>query len=143
MTVPILQAFIQQHLALLLTGSALILVLPAILITRLRGEARARREREAFQAQIEELRRENRSLGEFTARVARRLKQAEEQVAQLSTRIETARTQELATDSDHAYAQAIRLVRRGADADRLVMDFGLARGEAELVAHMHGQRKTG
>jgi hypothetical protein len=40
-----------------------------------------------------------------------------------------------------ALDQAIDHARRGADARRLTVEFGLSRGEADLVARMHG-RKT-
>jgi len=40
------------------------------------------------------------------------------------------------------YDQAIALVRRGADADRLMANYGLSRGEADLVALVHGNRLT-
>ena len=38
--------------------------------------------------------------------------------------------------------QAIELARRGADADKLAAQFGLSSGEAELVARMHGRKRS-
>jgi len=41
------------------------------------------------------------------------------------------------------YDQAIALVRGGGDADGLVANFGLSRGEADLVTLLHTRRKAG
>jgi len=41
------------------------------------------------------------------------------------------------------YDQAIAAVQDGGDSDRLVRNFGLSRGEADLIALMHGRRKAG
>ena len=38
------------------------------------------------------------------------------------------------------YDQAIALVRRGADAERLIRNFGLSRGEADLMTRLHRRR---
>jgi hypothetical protein len=40
-----------------------------------------------------------------------------------------------------AFDRAIDSARRGAGADRLADEFGLSRGEADLVARLHGRRK--
>lgn len=41
-------------------------------------------------------------------------------------------------NSDPPYADAIRLVKEGADADHLVQELGLSRGAADLIILMHG-----
>jgi hypothetical protein len=41
-----------------------------------------------------------------------------------------------------AFDQAIDSARRGADPGRLTEQFGLSRGEADLVARLHGRKKT-
>jgi Protein of unknown function (DUF2802) len=43
---------------------------------------------------------------------------------------------------ERPYDQAIEWAQRGADADALRRTFGLSRGEADLVSHMHSRRKT-
>ncbi len=40
-----------------------------------------------------------------------------------------------------SYGAAIRLAHQGADVDQLVNTFGIARGEAELIAAMHRAQK--
>jgi Protein of unknown function (DUF2802) len=41
-----------------------------------------------------------------------------------------------------SYDQAIEWVRRGANPEALTQNFGLSRGEADLVTLMHGRKKT-
>ena len=50
---------------------------------------------------------------------------------------------ELREPGDRSYAQAIRLVQRGADAEQLVSTCGLARSEAELMCLLHRMEKAG
>ncbi len=47
---------------------------------------------------------------------------------------------ELSHAGERAYDHAIRLVRHGADAGRLVRECGLTPGEARLVLMLHGER---
>ena len=103
---------------------------------------RHRRERREWRAQLDSMIADHRAASDTIAHLGRRLQAAETQIAQLQARMDTAPPAEPLMEADHAYAQAIRMVRRGADAARLVTDFGLTRGEAELVARLHG-RKTG
>jgi hypothetical protein len=55
---------------------------------------------------------------------SRRLKERQEQL-------------ELRDNGERSYAQAIRMVHRGADVEELVSVCGLSRGEAELISMMH------
>lgn len=143
MNLILLQQILLENPALSAMAGTLVLLLPLMVVSRIRLMRRARRERAEMQAGIEELRREQHATAELAVRIGQRLRHAEEQLGQMHTRIEGMKVQEQAPDPGHAYAQAIRLVRKGADASRLVADFGLSRGEAELVALLHGQRKTG
>ncbi len=45
--------------------------------------------------------------------------------------------------SQRPYGEAIQLVQKGADAARLVEEFGLSRSEAELIVMLHGMREAG
>jgi len=47
---------------------------------------------------------------------------------------------ELSHAGERAYDHAIRLVRNGADTERLVRECGLTPGEARLVLMLHGER---
>lgn len=108
-----------------------------------RASARQRRERMALTAEVDNLRRENKSVVELAVRASKRLREAEQELRQMSVRLDGMSHPAPAVEGGHAYDQAIRLVRRGADADRLVNDLGMTRGEADLVVRLHGPRKTG
>lgn len=45
---------------------------------------------------------------------------------------------EMRTSSERPYSAAIQLVQQGADADELIEKCGLTRGEADLIAMLHG-----
>jgi Protein of unknown function (DUF2802) len=47
-----------------------------------------------------------------------------------------------ARGAGRSYDQAIEWVRRGANPEALTENFGLSRGEADLVTLMHGRKKT-
>ena len=44
--------------------------------------------------------------------------------------------------SAQSFDQAIDSARRGTDSGRLTQQFGLSRGEADLVARLHGRKRT-
>jgi biopolymer transport protein ExbB/TolQ len=75
----------------------------------------------------------------MSVRVGRRLRRAEKQLARTSERLGQL---ELRVEG-RSYDQAITLARRGADANRLMSNLGLSRGEADLVALLHRERKVG
>jgi len=62
------------------------------------------------------------------------LERAQRRLAERQDRIE------LSHAGERAYDHAIRLVRNGADAERLVRECGLTPGEARLVLMLHGER---
>lgn len=49
---------------------------------------------------------------------------------------------ELRASGDRSYQQAIQLVQKGAGAEELMKNCGLTRGEAELIAMLHGMAKA-
>jgi hypothetical protein len=102
---------------------------------------RSRREAQRLAALEEELaalRAEVASTAGIGARIGERVRRLDQASAQLHERLGQL---ELRGDG-RPYDHAIALVRHGADADRLVSDFGLSRGEADLVSLVHG-RKAG
>lgn len=64
----------------------------------------------------------------------------EQQVRRLTERQDQI---ELRGGGDRPYTQAIQMVQRGADVSELIASCGLTRGEAELIAMLHGVAKTG
>jgi len=49
---------------------------------------------------------------------------------------------ELRDQGDKSYAQAIKLIHRGANVDDIIAACGLNRGEAELIANLHGGQRS-
>lgn len=49
---------------------------------------------------------------------------------------------ELRDQGDKSYAQAIKLIHRGANAEDIIAACGLNRGEAELIASLHGGQRS-
>lgn len=67
----------------------------------------------------------------------------EQQVRRLTERQDQI---EMRTAGDRPYTQAIQMVQRGAPVSELIAQCGLTRGEAELIAMLHGvgkQQATG
>ena len=66
-------------------------------------------------------------VGDRQARLEQRIKRLRERQDQF----------ELQEPGSQPYAQAIRMVRKGADVEELVSTCGLTRGEAELIVMVH------
>lgn len=68
------------------------------------------------------------------------LMQVEHRVRRLSERQNQT---EMRAVGDRPYQQAIQLVQNGADADELVRQCGMTRGEADLIVMLHGVAQAG
>lgn len=115
--------------------SALVIVLAVgqvyqfVVIRRLRAQLRSRedqtlRQRDDFAAMCKA------SVG-----AGDHLVRLEQQVRRLTERQDQI---EMRTAGDRPYTQAIQMVQHGADVGELVANCGLTRGEAELIAMLHG-----
>jgi uncharacterized protein DUF2802 len=80
---------------------------------------------------------------ELTASAAeqagRRAELAEQECSNLADRIELIELRGATQGGAQSFDQAIDSARRGADAGKLAQQFGLSRGEAELVSRLHGR----
>jgi hypothetical protein len=85
------------------------------------------------------LRREVEGVTGIAVRAGERLRKAEAATVQLAERLGQLELR----GEGRPYDQAIAMVQHGADADRLVRNFGLTRGEADLVTLVHGRRLAG
>ncbi len=104
-----------------------------IVIRRLRAQLRSRedqtlRQRDDFAAMCKA------SVG-----AGDHLVRLEQQVRRL---IERQDQIEMRTAGDRPYTQAIQMVQHGADVAELIANCGLTRGEAELIAMLHGVAKA-
>lgn len=71
------------------------------------------------------------------ARAAARVKRLEQDLGAMAGRMSALE----ARGESRSFDQAIDSARRGVDSSRLSEQFGLSRGEADLVARLHGRQK--
>lgn len=71
--------------------------------------------------------------------VDQRVSRLERENRDLAHRQETMETQQ---KSDRPFGKAIEMVHRGANANQLIDELGLSRGEADLVVMLHGLKQT-
>jgi hypothetical protein len=112
--------------------------LTAALVATLGTLRQVRRSLGAAETQLVALRRDVEASTAIGVRAGERLRKLEQAGGQLADRLAQL---ELRGDG-RPYDHAIAMVRDGADAERLVRNFGLSRGEADLVALVHGRRRA-
>jgi hypothetical protein len=100
--------------------------------------AQLRRRLAESEERLAGLRREVEAATGIAVRAGERLRKAEATTLQLADRLGQLELR----GEGRPYDQAIALVQHGADADRLVRNFGLTRGEADLVTLVHGRRQA-
>lgn len=122
---------------LLLNLLALLIAIIALL-----GWQQARRHQSRLEQKITELENQlhfiQQSISGLTAGAVgmdRRMRRLEAQEKLLAERQETFENQQ---GKERPYSQAIRLVRQGAGASRLVEELGLSASEADLIVRLHG-----
>jgi hypothetical protein len=84
------------------------------------------------------MRRELELLASISLKTGRRVKRFEQESVGVADRV----AQVELRGSAQSFDQAIDSARRGIDSGRLTQQFGLSRGEADLVALLHGRKKT-
>jgi Protein of unknown function (DUF2802) len=77
-------------------------------------------------------------MASISVKTGRRLKRIEREYAGVADRVDQLELRGAAPSFD----QAIDSARRGADPGKLTSQFGLSRGEADLVARLHGRKKS-
>jgi hypothetical protein len=124
-------------LGLVALGSLLALAVGLLWLTVAHGRRLTRR-LAAAEADFERLRAEVAAVAGVGARVGERLRRLDQVSTQLGERLGQLELR----GEGRPYDQAIALVAKGADPERLVDSYGLTRGEADLVARLHGRRKS-
>lgn len=120
--------------------AATILLFGAAALGLLAASARrTRRALAALHVEVQNLKREVEAATAIGVRVGERLRRIETTTGHLGDRLGQIELR----GEGRPYDQAIALVQRGADADRLVRNFGLSRGEADLVTRLHRPRAAG
>jgi len=107
-----------------------------------RASLRARRiarKLELMDSEFRSLRDEVAAATGIGVRVGERLRRLDQVCSQMGDRLGQLELR----GEGRPYDQAIALVKGGGDADGLVANFGLSRGEADLVTLLHTRRKAG
>ncbi len=110
--------------------------LVAALIT-MRAVSRCRRRCSAVESDLAAVRRELELVASISVKAGRRVQRVEQDYSGVADRIDQVELR----GNMNAFDQAIEFARRGADPDKLAQQFGLSRGEADLVMRLHGRKK--
>jgi hypothetical protein len=84
------------------------------------------------------LRRELEVVTSLCMKAGLRIKRIEQEYSGVTDRVDLVELR----GSVQSFDQAIDSARRGADSGKLTQQFGLSRGEADLVARLHGRKKS-
>jgi len=92
----------------------------------------------SLEASLAGVRRELELVASISAKSGRRVQRIEQEYSTVSDRVDQVELRGTAQSFDLAIDSA----RRGADPVRLTQQFGLSRGEADLVTRLHGRKKS-
>ena len=92
----------------------------------------------SVESSLAAIRRELELVASISTRTGRRLKSIEHDYSGVADRVDLVELRGTARSFD----QAIDSARRGADPGKLTQQFGLSRGEADLVTRLHGRKKS-
>jgi len=92
----------------------------------------------SMESSLEAVRRELVLVASISAKSGRRVKRIEQEYSSVADRVDLVELRGTAQSFD----QAIDSARRGADPVKLTQQFGLSRGEADLVTRLHGRKKS-
>jgi hypothetical protein len=92
----------------------------------------------SVESSLAAMRRELELAASISLKAGRRVKRIEQEYSNIADRVDLVELRGAAQSFDHAIDSA----RRGADPDRLAQQFGLSRGEAELVTRLHGRKRS-
>lgn len=92
----------------------------------------------ALEAGMPSLRREVEMVASLNAQTGRQVKKIAHECLDVQDRVEMVEQR----GNSRAVGDAVDSARRGADLGKLTQQFGLSRGEAELVNRLHGQRRS-
>jgi Protein of unknown function (DUF2802) len=91
----------------------------------------------SVETSLQAMRRELDLMASISLKTGRRVQRIESEYSGVANRVESVEPRGSAQFFDQAIAHA----RRGADPCKLAQQFGLSRGEADLVARLHGQKQ--
>jgi hypothetical protein len=109
-----------------------------IAFTALGIAVRARRQAKLLEALLDAAQSEAVNTTTRSQRILAQVRRLRRRCTVMRTRLATLEER----SAGRSYDQAIEWVRRGANPEALTQNFGLSRGEADLVTLMHGRKKT-
>ena len=121
-----------------ITAAIVSLVSLAAVIQMYRAVLHWRERCTALEAVLPGLQREIERFASISVRTGRQVKRIESEYSDVADRVDLVEARAPAKALD----EAVQSARRGADTQRLTQQFGLSRGEAELVARLHGQKMS-
>jgi hypothetical protein len=92
----------------------------------------------ALESSVAAMRRELELAASISVKTGSRVKRIEQEYSGVADRVDQVELRGVA----QSYDQAIDSARRGADPGKLEQQFGLSRGEADLVTRLHGRKKS-
>jgi Protein of unknown function (DUF2802) len=119
-------------------GAALGLLGAAVALTTLRAIRGWRAHCVSLESSLTAVRRELELVASISAKSGRQVKRIEQEYSTVSDRVDQVELRGAAQSFDLAIDSA----RRGADLGKLTQQFGLSRGEADLVMRLHGRKKS-
>jgi len=123
---------------LTVAGAALGLLGCGMALTALRAVRGWRARCVSLESSLAAVRRELELVASISAKSGRRVKRIEQEYSTVSDRVDQVELRGAAQSFDLAIDSA----RRGADPGKLTQQFGLSRGEADLVTRLHGRKKS-
>jgi hypothetical protein len=91
----------------------------------------------SLESSLTAVRREMEMVASISLKTGRRLKRIEQEYSGVADRVDQVELR----GASQCFDQAIDSARRGADPVKLSQQFGLTRGEADLVTRLHGRKK--
>ena len=92
----------------------------------------------SVESSVAAVRRELELVASISMKTGRRVNRVEQEYSGVADRVDQVELRGAAQSFD----QAIDSARRGADPVKLTQQFGLSRGEADLVTRLHGRKKS-
>ena len=129
---------IDVNTALSIAAAVISLISLACVVGMYRALLRWRERCMGLEAALPGLQREIERFASISVRTGRQVKRIESDCSEVAERVDLVE----ARGPVKALDEAINSARRGADTRRLTAEFGLSRGEAELVARLHGRKKS-
>jgi hypothetical protein len=92
----------------------------------------------ALESSVAAMRRELELAASISVKTGRRVQRIEHEYSGVADRVDQVELRGTA----QSFEEAIDSARRGADPGKLTQQFGLSRGEADLVTRLHGRKKS-